>query len=187
MEAAVAPPHPKPFSHEVAVNLAHEGVPVRAIARSIRTPGEEVYEILKAAVGDGRLVEIPRDDWPAGARRERTPAERVVLGLDDTTLQMTCSSFFKLTRLQAAVFATLIRRPSVTKEQLHQAIENNRDANQDPTDMKMVDVVICHIRKKVKVHQLEIGTIWGIGYNMAADHRASALNLLHEFMKVENA
>lgn len=183
MAASLEPQPSRPFSHDVAVMLADEGVPVRAIARSIRIPGEDVYEILKTAVGDGRLIEIPRDDWPVGARRNRSPAERVVLALDDTTLQMTCSSFFKLTRLQAAVFATIIRRPSVTKEQLHQAIENNRDANQEPTDQKMVDVVICHIRKKLRDYALPIDTVWGIGYSMKLDVRERALHLIEGYMK----
>lgn len=105
------------------------------------------------------------------------------MGLDDSTLQMMCSSFFKLTPLQAAVFATIIRRPSVTKSQLHQAIENNRDANQDPTDLKMVDVVVCHIRKKVKSYQLTIDTIWGIGYSMDREVRDRAMGLLDEHLK----
>lgn len=184
MEAALVAenPQPRPYSHEVAVSLAHEGVPVRAIARSTKTPGEEIYEILKAAVEDGRLIEIPKDDWPQGSRRERTPAEAAVLGLDEVALQMTCSNYFKLTRLQSAVFAALVRRPTATKEQLHQAIENNRSANQEPTDPKMVDVVICHIRRKIKPLDLEIGTIWGIGYNMRPDHRAKVMDLMHAFM-----
>jgi DNA-binding response OmpR family regulator len=188
MEVLVAenPLPPRPFAHEVAINLAHEGVPVRAIARSTKTPGEEIYEILKAAVEDGRLIEIPKDDWPHGSRRERTPAEAAVLGLDEVALQMTCSAYFRLTRLQSAVFTSLIRRPTVTKEQLHQAIENNRLANQDPTDLKMVDVVICHIRKKIKSMGLEVGTIWGIGYSMRPDHRATVMELVHAFM-MENA
>lgn len=179
-----AHPSPRPVTHEIAVALAHEGVPVRAIARSIKTPGEEVYEILKYALDDGRLVELPRDDWPAGgSRRARTPAETSVLQLDDNTLQMVCSSFFRLTRLQAAVFATLIKRPSVTKDQLHQAIENNRDPNQDPTDQKMVDVVICHIRKKIKDHLLTIETIWGIGYSMKVDARERVMTLIAAHMQ----
>lgn len=174
---------PRPSPHDIAVLLADEGVPVRAIARSVRIPGEDVYEILKTAVAEGRLIEIPRDDWPVGGRRERSPAERVVLALDDTMLQMTCSSLFKLTRLQAAVFATIIRRPSVTKEQLHRAIENNRDANQEPTDQKMVDVVICHIRKKIKAYALTVETVWGVGYSMKLATRDRALELIEAFMK----
>lgn len=176
--------HPEPcVTHEIAVALAYEGVPVRAIARSIKTPGEEVYEILKEALNDGKLIELPRDDWPTGARRERTPSERKMLQLDDVMIQTVCSSLFKLTRLQAAVFCTIVKRPNVTKEQLHQAIENTRSANQEPTDQKMVDVVICHIRKKIRAHDLAIETLWGIGYFMDVDQRSRVLHMLDQHMQ----
>lgn len=172
--------------HDVAALLADEGVPVRVIARAMKVPGEEVYDILKIAINEGRLVDLPRDDWPAGTRSTRSPSSIQVLALDNTTLRIACANRFKMTRLQAVVFLTLLRRTEVTKEQLHDAIEYNRPANSDPTDQKMVDVVICHIRRKLKKSKTDgtvyLRTIWGVGYSIPLEQRAHLLNVLADHL-----
>lgn len=170
-------------NHDIAVLLADEGVPVRAIARSIKVPGEDVYEMLRDAVEQGRLFELPKDDWPPGTKRsQRAQSENTILSRDDETLRMGCSSRFKMTRLQAAVFVALLRRPELSKEHIHNAIEAIRPQANAPTDLKMVDVVVCHIRKKLKLidETYAINTVWGIGYALASDARTSTLTLLTE-------
>jgi hypothetical protein len=170
--------HPARLAADIAVSLADEGVPVRAIARSIRLPGEDVYELLKAAIDAGRLIELPKDDWPPGARNNRSQAEKRVLSYSDETLHLACANRFKLTRLQAVVFVAMLRRGEASKTYLHNAIENNRDDNADPTDQKMVDVVVCHIRRKLKDNNVNIDTIWGVGYAMRVDARNHALAVM---------
>jgi DNA-binding response OmpR family regulator len=166
--------------------LADEGVPVRAIARATRIPGEAVYDILKTAIEEGRLIDLPRDDWPAGPRTERRQSEVQVLSLDNTTLRIACANRFKMTRLQAVVFLTLLRRNEVTKTQLHDAIEHNRPENSDPTDQKMVDVVVCHIRRKLKKFPKDptvyLKTIWGVGYSIPQEQRSYLLDVLAEHL-----
>lgn len=169
-------------SAEIAVALADEGVPVRAIARSIKVPGEDVYDLLKGAIDMGRLLELPRDDWPPGGRHSRNPTEKQVLANTDEALHLACANRFKLTHLQAVVFIALLRRIEATKDYLHNAIENNRGDNVDPTDQKMVDVVICHIRRKLKAESVSIDTIWGVGYSMKATHRDAAIGLIAAHM-----
>lgn len=178
-------------SAAVAVNLADEGVPVRAIARSLKVPSEDVYNLLTEAIQQGRIIELPKDDWPPGAgRNTRTQLQRDILGLDDGVLYTACSDLYKLTRLQSVVFLTLLRRTQATKAQLHNAIENNRNEPADPTDQKMVDVVICHIRRKIKQHATangivapEIRTTWGVGYGLNAIDRDKIMALLAEVLK----
>lgn len=172
----------RPKLHDVAALLADEGVPVRAIARATKIAGEEVYDILKTAIDEGRLIELPRDDWPPGGRSDRSQSERKVLGLEDTVLRIACANRFKMTRLQAIVFLTLLRRNEVTKAQLHNAIENNRPENSDPTEQKMVDVVICHIRRRLKPDGIDIKTIWGVGYSISPDHRSRVVNILADHL-----
>jgi hypothetical protein len=165
---------------DIAVALADEGVPVRAIARSVKIPGEDVYDILKQAIGEGRLISLPKDDWPPSNRKSaRYQAENTILSNSDDTLGMACSSYFKMTRLQAAVFVAILRRPEISKLHIHSAIEASRPNADEPTDLKMVDVVICHIRKKLKAIDKEIGieTIWGRGYSLPTVSRD--LVLLH--------
>lgn len=93
---------------------------------------------------------------------------------------MGCSSRFKMTRLQSAVFVALLRRPELTKEHIHNAIEAIRPGANSPTDLKMVDVVVCHIRKKLHAINAAwtIVTVWSIGYSLAPAARESALIIL---------
>jgi Transcriptional regulatory protein, C terminal len=79
-------------------------------------------------------------------------------------------------------FLTLLRRNEVTKAQLHNAIENNRAENSDPTDQKMVDAVVCHIRRKLKNDRVDIKTIWGVGYSIAPDQRSHLINILADHL-----
>lgn len=164
---------------DIAVALADEGVPVRAIARSVKIPGDDVYDILRQAIDEGKLIALPKDDWPpSGKKSARYQAENTILSHDDDTLGMACSSYFKMTRLQAAVFVAMLRRPpEISKLQIHNAIEANRPNADEPTDLKMVDVVICHIRKKLKARDASftIETIWGKGYSLVAASRDLAL------------
>lgn len=168
--------------------LADEGVPVRAIARATHTPSEEVYDVLKGAVEEGTLIELPQSDWPPGSlRRSRKQPGQSLLNLDDQTLRIACARVFKMTRLQAAVFTALLRRPEITKDQVHAAIEATRSPTSDPTDQKMIDVVICHIRKKTKDHGIALKTIWGQGYSLPHAEREKALALLGAYFQPEQA
>lgn len=173
----------QPTIFDAAVALADEGIPVRAIARSLKIPGEDVYDLLNEALLEGRLFELPKDDWPPGTKRsQRAQTENTILNRDDETLRMGCSSRFKMTRLQAAVFVALLRRPELSKEHIHNAIEAIRTSANAPTDLKMVDVVVCHIRKKLKLidPSYKITTVWSMGYSLIPAARESALALLTE-------
>ena len=185
--AAYDDPSPVPHLMKVAVRLADEGIPVRAIARSTKLPSEDVYEILREAIAAGSIVEMPKDDWPIGSTRgQRTAFQGTPLDNDDA-LQIACARFFKVTKLEAAIFTTLLKRNEVTRQQLHAVIEQTRsgEATKDATDPKMVDVIICHLRKKLKPPGIEIETIWGIGYLVPAADRKKAISLLTTFVSSE--
>lgn len=188
MEASATAPSSALTAQDIAISLADEGVPVRAIARVIRTPGDAVYKFLKTAVDIGRLTELPKDDWPAGtSRTTRSPVYAPLLSLDDDTLRLACAQVFGTTRLQSAVLVAIIRRPETTKENIHQAIEGMRPSGAEPTDQKMVDVVICHIRKKLSPATVELKTLWGIGYSLAPLERDKVLSLLMQHVATKGS
>lgn len=189
MAGAIPQPAVKIVSLEEAmISLADEGVPVRAIARATHTPSEEVYERLKEAMGEGTLLELPQSDWPPGSlRRSRKPSGQSVLNLDDPTLRLACSNVFGMTRLQTAVFVAIIRRPEITKDQVHNAIESTRSPTADPTDQKMIDVVIHQIRKKIIPHDIKLGTKWGQGYSLPHAEREKVIALLGEYFQPSQA
>ena len=172
-------PSLKPFADAIAIRMADEGIPVRAIARSVRLPSEDVYEILKEAIGRGSLVELPKDDWPVGTTRGSRGAFNRTSVETDEALKAACARVFRATPLEAALLAVLLRRDQVTKTQLHIVIEQNRPSeNREETDPKMVDVMICHLRKKLKLHKIEITTMWGLGYRIETSHRVKAVAML---------
>lgn len=169
-------PSQMPFVEAMAVRLADEGIPVRAIARSVKIPSDEVYQMLKDAIARGAIVEMPKDDWPPGSSRSYRTAFNGTPLENEEELKIACAHKFKVTRLEAAVLATMLRRNTLTKQQLHIVIEQNRPTpGREETTEKMIDVVICHLRKKLKLHSLFIETIWGIGYMIPPADRDRAV------------
>lgn len=149
----------------IVIALADEGVPIAAIARSVKHPSDEVRDALREAIYAGQIVEMPRDDWPPHVRRtDRVPSTGAALS--DEQVIAACRRMFRLTKLEATVLFPLLKRDEASKVLLHQAIEAGRSghADADETDPKMVDVVICKTRKKLKEHGIEIKTMWAKGY-----------------------
>jgi hypothetical protein len=170
------------------VRLADEGIPVRAIARATKLSSEDIRDIIHQATDLGQIVGVPRDDWPAGVGRDhRLPNPFGTLRLDDEKLIFNISRLFKVTKLQAAIFAVLIKRTEVIKDTLHQVIESRRKPNKEETDPKMVDVVICHLRTRLKPFEITIETQWASGYYMTLDMRKKANLLLEQFIGRLNA
>ena len=170
-----------PVLAPIAVRLADEGIPVRAIARGLHIPSADLYNHLNDALIEGRLIELPRDDWPAGtARAARAIFAGTILDNEETVKSL-CVRLFNATRQQAAVIAVMLKRPEMTKEQIHTILQENRpSASREPTDQKMVDVVIYHIRKKLKPFNITIETVWGTGYLISPKHRELTIKLLEQ-------
>ena len=167
----------------IAVRLADEGVPLYAIARVLKSPAEYVRAALYVAKGEGKILEMPREDWPPNSlRANRDPTQGKKMGDEDIVFN--CVRLFKVTRQQASLLSVLIRRNEVSKDMMHQIIEQSRGPNKDdPTDPKMVDVVICNLRKRMKKTPLKdtIETMWGCGYFMKPENRKRALELLGDY------
>ena len=190
MDAIVETPQAGDPSHSaIAVRLADEGIPIRAIARSLHIPSSDLYELLRSAIQAGTILEIPKDDWPPGTTRsQRSPFNGTPLE-DEHSLKCACARFFKCSPLEAVMLAAMLKRNEVTKQQLHHVIEQNRpgDPARDETDVKMVDVMICKLRKKLKEHDIKIETMWGLGYLIPAGDRERAIGLLTAYPEPANA
>jgi DNA-binding response OmpR family regulator len=175
MDAVSAPP--SPVIDDIIVRLADEGVPIRVIARATTVASSDLYDTLRDALQGGKILELPKDDWPIGTTRQGrnvlagTPLEQ------EGAMRAACARVFKASPLEAGMLALMLRRNEVTKEQLHTIIEQNR-GDKDPTDPKMVDVMICKLRKKLLLHDIKIETMWGTGYLIDATGRRAAIVLL---------
>jgi hypothetical protein len=167
----------------IVTQLADEGVPVRAIARSVHLPYAEVSELIDTAVAEGQLLQVPKSDWPIGkghTRDNREPQFDPFTGVSEDAFDLTLIRLFRVTKLQCALLAPLLRRKEVTRNAMHETIERRRKPGAPPTEEKLVDVVICNLRKKLKPFKLEIKTIWSQGYYMDAEHRAKVRDMINE-------
>lgn len=171
---------------QVAIRLAGEEVPVRVIARSLQTPADEIRDILHDAVANGRIIRVPRDDWHPHPRGQQAPVS-ITAKMEDEDLVLNCKRRFKVTGLQASFLALLIKKNEVRKDTLHQRVEARRSAGKnEATDPKIVDVVICNLRKKVGLKtewKFDIKTLWGSGYYMEPESRERAQKAIAEFME----
>jgi hypothetical protein len=175
-------PEVDPVLALMAVRLADEGIPVRAIARGLKIPSPDLYDLLNNALIDGKIVELPKDDWPAGSSRAARAIFAGTILENEEIIKSLCVRLFKATKQQAAVLCTMLRRTELTKDQIHVILQENRpSSSRNPTTIKMVDVVVHHIRKKIKPHGLVIETVWGTGYLITPKHRAMAIKLLETF------
>ncbi len=174
----------------IAARLAYEGVPVRAIARSFDMPAEVIRAALDVAKANGTISAVPRDDWPPTARyADHLPS--AMAKESEKELLLIVAQVFKLTKLQSHFMLVLLKRDAVDKETFHfiieqqRAIRRNRPDNPDPTDPKMVDVVIWNIRKRLKRLSLTIDTLWGHGYFMPSDDRHKANEMVATAMEIK--
>jgi len=175
----------------IATRLAFEGVPVRVIARSFEQPADLVRESLHIAIDLGSIIDMPSEDWPPTARRaDHLPAG--VARETDKDMLFLCKNAFNLTGLHAAFMLVLLKKDLADKDTLHHVIEqqrltrSHRPANPEETDPKMVDVVICLLRKRLKPYSIVISTSWGDGYYLKAPDRKKANDLIEALVK-ENA
>lgn len=69
----------------------------------------------------------------------------------------------QLTEKEALLCQLLMKRGQATKEQIMHHLYQMRDE----AEIKIVDVFVCKVRKKLKPFGIKIETIWGKGYAMA--------------------
>lgn len=166
----------------IITQLADEGVPVRAIARSVKMPYSDVAALIDTAIAEGQLLQVPKPDWPIGkgqSRDNREPQFDPFTGVSEDAFDLTLIRLFRVTKLQCSLLAPLLRRKEVTRNAMHETIERRRKPGAPPTEEKLVDVVICNLRKKLKPFGLEIKTIWSQGYYMDAEHRAKVRDMIN--------
>lgn len=160
---------------DAVVRLANEEIPVNAIARAMQWPSDMVRETIQDAIDAGRVLSMPRADWHPLQRGSR----RVTAELTDKEIIFNCQRVFGLTHLHACFLSVLMRRNEVSKLQLHQIIEScRRQPNNRETDVKMVDVVLCHLRKRIKPFGLYIKTLHSSGYYMTPEMRKLTQDIL---------
>lgn len=157
------------MDQDIAVRLANEGVPVRAIARAVQAPSADIRVHLESARAHGDLIDIPCDDWPAGYPREQRLLQlsRLVTH-NKPALQMALRSIFKLAPVQVPILLLLLSNDEVARHRLIAAGTASLTVN------------LCRLRRQLSTFGLKIETMYGYGYFMPAPHRRKALDLILE-------
>lgn len=82
-----------------------------------------------------------------------------------------------LTRNEAAIFGMLLKQKLVLRTSVMMILYAHE---QDEAEIKIVDVWICKMRKKLKSYGIEIHTQWGQGYFLPAESKSRAVTLFDE-------
>lgn len=95
---------------------------------------------------------------------QRVDQLEALIGISGVVLPME----WRLTASEARVMGVLLKRELATKDAIMAALY--RADARDEAEMKIVDVFICRIRKKLKPFGVEIITVWGQGYSFPNRH-----------------
>lgn len=151
---------------DIAVRLADEGVPLRAIARATQIPSDDLRLWLQEAKEEGCLIDLPRDDWPPGYPRDQRALELSrLMTLDRHVVHLLMRQLFSLAPMEIQLFLSLIQNTFIPK---------------DRTGMtpRTMDVHMCKLRQRLRPHGITIMTLWGYGYQLPADDRRRALDYI---------
>lgn len=87
---------------------------------------------------------------------------------------------FGLTAQEAALFGLLLKREIVTREAAMVVLYGARAGGEGDVQVKIVDVFLCKIRKKLKPFGIAIETVWGRGFAMPPAAKAIANDILDQ-------
>jgi DNA-binding response OmpR family regulator len=150
----------------VSVRLADEGVPLRAIARATNTPSEQLRSKLHAALLEGLLLDLPREDWPPGFPRDQRALQLTRMVIENReAVQLAMQQLFGLTATEATLLMSLLSNQNVSKERIDMA-DN------------CFKVHIFNIRSRLEAHDIAIDTLWGYGYQLSPAGRHRLMDMV---------
>jgi DNA-binding response OmpR family regulator len=89
-------------------------------------------------------------------------------------MRMVPPRLWGLTRREADVIGIMLRRQVITHAQLFEAIWGGDSER----NIKIVEVVVCKLRAKLRPHGIAIRTEYGVGYFIPPDSKATARALI---------
>lgn len=126
-----------------------------------------------------------RDDYVMKLEQENDDLRARVRALE-SQLGFTFSSppQLALSKQESVIFGCLMKNQLVRKEMAMDALYFHK---QDEAEIKIVDVYVCKLRKKLKPWGIEIQTQWGQGYFLPPESKGAARKLLDGFKQAEAA
>jgi two-component system, cell cycle response regulator CtrA len=121
-----------------------------------------------------------RDDLVLSLEEENERLrERVRLLEEMIGIRIEVPLIFGLSGSEARMFGILFKREMVTKAQAMDVLYSDRADTFEP-EIKIVDVFVCKMRKKLARFDIIVETVWGRGYRMPAGSKALANALLEQ-------
>jgi hypothetical protein len=163
----------QPIGVDLAIRLADEGVPLRAIARATKLPSDEIRLLLEEAKQTGYLLELPHDDWPPGFPRDQRALELSrLLNRHQRTVPQKVAELFDLTPTETKLLLALIELTLLPRER------------EDMT-CNTLYVHISHLQAKLKAFGVEIDRVWGWGYRLQGRNQHIVTDLILQHVAVE--
>ena len=151
--------------------------PCERLPAPCRIPSSDLREQLHEALSDGRLLELPTDDWPPGCPRDQRALQISRMVRENReALHLVAMQLFGLhpERRPGAGEAVGDRATSAGKRCIWRLSRTS-----DPvSDIKIVDVAICSLRKRLEKFGIEIVTLWAYGFQLSSEHRRRAMDLI---------
>ena len=109
-----------------------------------------------------------RDEYVLALEAENETLREKLIALQETLgCRIETPLILGLSGQEAKMFGILLKRELVTKEQAMDVLYGDRP-DADEAEIKIVDVFVCKIRKKLKPYDIAIETVWG---QMAREYR----------------
>lgn len=119
-------------------------------------------------------------NWEARAKlleAENDELRARIAGLEEELgLAAQSPTMFGLTSQEAVMFGVLLKTANPRKSTFMTALYS--DEADDPPDEKIIDVMICKMRKKLEPFEITIDTTWGAGFSMPQESKARARELM---------
>jgi two-component system cell cycle response regulator CtrA len=153
----------------LAVRMAGEGVPVKAIARILQWSSGGVYDVVNDAIESGVVVSMPATDWKIDTRRPL---------MDTVPLRLALQQTFRLSPQQTRVLEALMARRVAAQSLLHVVSSTDGHVESDP---KIVQIIVHRLRNALAPYGVAIECIWGQGYSIPA----ADIKKIHEILSQE--
>jgi len=107
----------------------------------------------------------------------RPPAPPPLRDRDEASLAAALCLSFKLGRSEGQMLAKLMTCDYATQKDLHVAASRNNQK----VALSSVRVLVCVLRKKLAVHNIEITALWKLGYGLCKEAREKIYRQLAKY------
>jgi two-component system cell cycle response regulator CtrA len=119
-----------------------------------------------------------RDDLVARLEQENDELRERVRMLEELTgVSFDAPPQFGFTKNEVTIFGLLLKNNLVRRTSMMMVLYPH---SQDEAEIKIVDVWVCKMRRKLKPYGISIETQWGQGYFLTPESKAAANALLDQ-------